>query len=686
MSFLSSKQFKSLIAIFLSVALIIISRKSYAQNLESELPEDITQLSLKNLMDLDLVVTSPGKKEQELSHVTSAVFVISNEQIKRSGATHIAEVLRTVPGVNVARIASNRWAVSVRGFNQVFTNKLLVLVDGVSVFSPTTNGVYWETLDIPLETIERIEVIRGPGAALWGSNAVNGVINIITKSALVSTGTEISGGGGTHEQGFGEILHGDQIGDDSAYRAFAKYVVRGENYAVVPNSESDRWKSGSAGLRFDSHLSEIDQLTVSGDYAQQWEHFQPTIPLTTAPFSEDQSFIDSPIWRGAKVLASWKRDLEGQSDLETRFSVVHKDRSKRFVTFDYQAYTGEIQHHFQPFESHDVVYGGSYRFFHNDTTQSYAHLVNPSIRETNLATLFVQDAITLIPDLMEVTLGSKLEHNDLSGLEFMPNARLLVTPNKSVSIWGAVSRAVAPPAIFFEDATIPVEAFPIPDAPILGVAEVIGNRDLESENLLAYEIGSRMQLSPAIFADLATFYNTHDDIFGQEPGLPYLGEFPGSTDPALIVPLNFSNTLEGKSYGAELALQWKAINWLSLTTTYTYFNIDIDLNGGTDTNSQHQIEGSAPNHQYTLQTSIDLSDRWALDTTLRYMDAVRYKSIDSYFELDLRLAWQYSEQLELSLVGQNLLKDHHTEFESNLFGPNRIEIERAVYGMFSWKL
>jgi iron complex outermembrane recepter protein len=677
--------------IFLSVFFTLLLNSPFinftlAEPTNDQLPQDLTELDIRKLMDLDLVVTSPGKKEQTLSNVASAVYVISKNDIQRSGATHLAEVLRGAPGVTVARIAANRWAVSIRGFNQLFNNKLLVLIDGISVFSPTTNGVYWEALNIPLSTIERIEIVRGPGGVLWGSNAVNGIINIITKSSNVDQGTIVSLGGGTHEHGFGEVSQTAKLNDTSSYRTYASFRNHGPNESVNNESSLDNWQDGTAGIRYDSQLTENDNLTFSGDVSQQWENVQVGVPSQTPPFVDNDTFSDDASWKSAKGLIKWNHKLAATSDIETKFSIVHKDRNQSFVNFDYQAYTLESQHHFQPFAQHDVVYGASYRFFQNSSEGSYGHVVSPSDRNTNLVTAFLQDEITLIEDLLELTLGAKLEENSQTGLEFMPNARLLLTPTNKISFWGAVSRAVAPPALFFEDSSIPVAAFPLPDAPILGVVQVDGNRSLESESLIAYELGARSSLTQDFYLDVAGFYNKHDDIFGQEPGIPHVGTFPGTNTPGLIIPYNFSNTLKGSSYGAEMTINWKTSDWLSLISSYTYIQTDIDLNNGQDINNKNLYEGGTPINQYSLKSIINLSENWSFDNNLRYIDLVPYKQASSYFELDSRLAWQANKSLEFSLVGQNLLHDDHVEFESNLFGPPRTAIERAFYGMVTWKM
>ncbi|MBX7137866.1 MAG: TonB-dependent receptor plug domain-containing protein [Oligoflexia bacterium] len=603
------------------------------------LPPDLREVGLEKLLNLDLIVTSPGRKEQALSDVASATFVISQEDIARSGATHVAELLRFVPGVNVARLSSGHWAVSARGFNQLFANKLLVLIDGVSVFSPTTNGVYWETIDLPLPDIERIEVVRGPGGSLWGSNAVNGVINIITKHASQTHGTLLSGGGGTHEEGFGLVRQGGRLGEDSDYRIFGKYSSRASNRTPEDKSALDDWSSGAMGFRLDSALESGRNISVQANASQQDENYQPLTPTLDPPYMDAEKFRDDGTWKSATALTQWQEQLSPDSDLSANLSFLYKERASRFVTFDYQVYTLEIQHHYRAGGIHDLVYGAGYRAFANSAEGSVGHEVDPSGRTTDLYTGFLQDEITVVPERFKLIVGSKFEHNDHTGMEIMPTIRGLYTPNRSTTFWTAASRAIASPAIFFEDTRIPVAGFPAPGAPLTAVAEIVGNPDLASERLLEYEIGARQDIDASLYLDLSAFYASHDNIFGQEAGDPFVANYADSGRPALIIPLIFGNTLEGQSYGVEAALNWKARSNWTLAASYTFFDVDISLAGGQDTANRDLIEGGSPQHQATFSSSVDLSNRWSLYSAVRYVDELGYGNINGYLDADVKLAW-----------------------------------------------
>lgn len=654
----------------------------YAQPAEitDELPADITELELGKLLTLELVVTSPGRKEQRLSDVASAVHVISQEDIARSGATHWAELLRSVPGVSVARVSSNKWAISIRGFNQIFAHRLLVLEDGVSVFSPTTNGVYWETQDVPLENIERIEVIRGPGAVLWGENAVNGVINIITKKASETQGSRVQVGGGNKEKAIASMTYGGRIGDGH-YRLFGRHIERGSNELdATEESALDNWTSSALGTRMDFSPSKQDAVTFLMDGQLQRENSLPLTPSLEPPFVDGSLFRDTDAeWRSAKSMVNWQRQLSPNSEVEIKASALYKERKAELISFNYQIYTMDAQHHYRFSEWNDLLYGGSIRFFRNESQGTIAQEVNPATRETVLANGFLQDEITLVPERLKLILGSKFEHNDHTGYEFMPNGRLLYTPTTELTVWGAVSRATSTPAVFFEDTRIPVSAFPIEGASLPGVATLIGSRAIKSENLLAYETGLRTQLHSDVYLDVAAFYNDYTDVFSLDEGEPTVQPYGLSGQPALIVPLTFGNALHAYAFGVETALTYQISESFSLAATYSYIDLSVQLNGSKDQNDKDLIEGSTPPHQATLRPHVRLSESLFLDGTVRFVDRLRFGGIGSYIDLDAKLGWKVTESLELSLVGINLLHDSHPEFQGNLFGPPRTSMERAGY-------
>lgn len=653
---------------------------------KQDLPSDLTTVGLETLLNFDLKVTLPSRRSEQLSTAASAVFVITQDDIRKSGVTHVAEALRLAPGVNVARVSSNRWAISIRGFNQVFANKLLVLVDGVSVFSPTTNGVYWEANELLLEDIERIEVVRGPGAAIWGANAVNGVINIISKKSSDTQGWLAKVGAGTHERALTSLRYGGRTEDGANFRLYGIYNNRDEQRLKSGGSAEDDWQSGAAGFRMDNATSSSDQVTFSADLQKQWDTLWPTVPALTPPYVDASTFKDSTTWQGLRTALNWEHSFSETSSLGTLLSYQRKERESSLVSFSYDILSLDIRHQFQLAEQHSLVYGTHLRYFSNTTEGSYAQQANPDERSTGLFSAFLHDDYTIIDDKLRLIVGAKAEHNDSTGLEFAPNARIVYTPTNKLTFWSAVSKAFAPPALFFEDSAIPVAAIPLDGSPLPGLLVLTGSRSLASENILAYEAGTRFALSSNFSIDLTAFYNRYDDVFSAEPAAATFNpNAMGLGMPAIEIPLNFDNQLEADSYGAEVISEWRATNWLKLTTWYSFLRIDVDANNSLDTGNADLIENGSPQHQAGFRSQLNLSKLVDLNATLRYVDRLKFGSVDAYVELDLGLNWQIDDNLEFAVYGQNLLHNDHQEYTSSLFGLPPTDIKRAAFGQFRWK-
>lgn len=680
---IEANRFITALEVFLCIFLIGL-QDSFAQplNKSEELPQDLSQVSLDKLLNFDLVVTLPGRREQRVSQAAAAVYVLTDEDIRRSGATHVAEVLRLVPGVNVARISSNKWAISIRGFNQIFANKLLVLIDGVSVFSPTTNGVYWESNELDLDDIDRIEVVRGPGGALWGSNAVNGVINIVTKSSEETKGAKVVLGGGTHERDFLKLRYGGSLGEDTNYRIYGSGNRRTENrLSASDDGSEDDWDSYTAGFRVDSALSSNDQLTVSSQNGYQSDFFVAAPPALDPPYVDTENYAGNGEYRDFRTMARWVRDNHNDSRLDSQISYSEKRRESRVATFEYDILNLEVQHNVRLLENHNLVYGGGYRYFYNKTEDSPAQEVDPSTRSTDLFSAFLQDEYTLIPKRLNLIAGTKFEHTDQTGLEYMPNARMLWNATEDTIFWTAVSKAVAPPAVFFEDSVIPVAAFPTEQEGLSSVVTVNGNRDLSSESLVAYEVGGRSSLTSYLSLDVSLFYNRYDNIFSAEPGTPQIGNSRLGNRNALLIPLNLSNDLSADSYGGELASEIKLTDDWRVTSWYSFLQIDVHKGNSLDTGNQDLIENGSPQHQVGLRSLLTFFNDWEFDGSVRYIDKVPYSGISEYVELDLRLAYKLLDNVELSLVGQNLLNPAHQEGSGNFFGPPPTKIERGYYAL-----
>jgi iron complex outermembrane receptor protein len=633
---------------------------------------------------MNIAVSSAAKKDQKLGEVAAALYVITQEDLRRTGATSIADALRMVPGMEVAQINANSWAISARGFNSRFANKLLVLMDGRSVYTPLFSGVFWDVQDTLLEDIDRIEVIRGPAGTLWGANAINGVINIITKSAKDTQGGLLTSGAGSHENGFGVIRYGGAIGSDAHFRVFGKYFSRDGFPGGGSNSHAhDDWKFGRGGLRLDWDISKRDSLTVLGDYYNG--SVGERLPLSTfaAPFTQLVGG-DFPV-AGGSVLGRWKHVLGDASDLKLqlyydrtlRDSPVHKEARD---TVDW-----EFQHRFAPNGRHEIIWGSSYRYTVDHIHNSSAIAFLPRRRGDHLFSAFVQDDIPLIENRLRLTVGSKFEYNSYTGFETQPNVRVLWTPHQDHTLWSAISRAVRTPSRFEHTIQGMFSVMPplSPTCPALVPCEarVLGNKNYGSESLIAYELGYRTQLSSSLSVDVATFYHDYQDLRTVESGTP----FPAATPvPHLVLPLSFHNKMHGHGYGIELSSTWAATEWWKLNLGYTFLKVDLRLDRTSRDTLSTAAEDDNPRNQFHLRSYLDLPHRLSLDSALYYVDSVPNQRVSAYTRTDVGIGWSPFANFEARIVGQNLFASRHREFGTS-FLTNSTKPERSVYGKLTWR-
>jgi len=646
---------------------------------------DLTELPIETLLQLE--VTTVSRKPEKLAESPAAVSVITQEDIHRSGVTSIAEALRLAPGLEVARVDASQWAISARGFNDAFANKLLVLQDGRSVYTPLFSGVFWDVQGTMLEDIDRIEVIRGPGAALWGANAVNGVINIITRSAKDTQGTLLTAGGGTEERAFAGIRYGDKLSENSFFRVYGTYFNRDNSVLANGNDAHDSWQMGRWGFRLDWDVSDRNLVTIQGDayrgsINQVFGTFDPSD--TTNFFRNVQDNFEVV---GGNLLGRWTTTLSPESDLRVQ---AYYDRTERdTVIFKEKRDTFDIdfQHRFPLGQRNDVVWGLGYRLTSDQVGNTPTIALVPDSRTLNLFSGFLQDEIALVPDKLRLTLGSKFEHNDFTGVEIQPSGRLLWTPTEHQTAWASVSRAVRTPSRAEENIqlnrVIPAGGL-FPGSPV-AVSTIFGNEDLESEKLLAYELGYRIQPAKQVSFDLAAFYNDYDDLRTIELGFsPTQGPTPPPAG-ALFIPMHAANHLYGETYGLEAAATWEITHWWRLQPAYTYLQMQLHKRAGSTDTSSELDEGKSPHNQFTLRSSMDFPRDISLDCTLRYVDNLPALQIDSYIQLDLRIAWRPIKNLELALVGQNLLDDRHAEFRPSFIATQQAEIQRGFYGKVTWR-
>jgi len=636
-----------------------------------DVPADLTRLTLEELMDIQ--VTSVSKGEEDFSKAASAIFVLTQEDIRRSGVNTIPEALRMVPGVHVAQIDSSTWAISARGFNSRFANKLLVLIDGRSTYTHVFSGTFWDEQDMVLEDIERIEVIRGPGGTLWGANAVNGVINIITKNANKTTGGQISAGGGNLDHFIGSIRYGEKIGDNAAVRVYGKYYNRNNLDDLQGNPAPDEFESGRGGMRLDWDISESNSLTLQGDvFSGEYAIKSSNAVTSLAPITTSNIVQDAQI-RGGNFIARWKHQFSETSDMALQFFYNHDHRDSLLLSeMLVDTYDIDFQHRFQLGSRHEILWGVGHRFIQDSFENSIGISYFPDSNLNYISNAFIQDKISLIEDELYFTMGSKFSINNFTGFEFQPNARLAWTPNDQHTVWAAVSRAVRTPNRSEDAGRFNAGAVPGP-----AVAVIQGQLDFESEDLLAVELGYRIQPHKRLFFDVAAFANFYDDLQSFEFEAPFFNPSPGFTE----VPIVTRNRLSGETYGVELAATWDAADWWRLNSSFSWLEMNLKADPSSTDISVMALEDVDPEFQWSLRSHMDLPSNWEFDQTLYYVDALKSQQVRSYFRLDLRVGWRPTKNIEVSVVGQNLLDDQHQEWGNDRIQTNdRNLVERSVFG------
>ncbi len=648
---------------------------------------DLTQLSIEELMNVSVV--SATKQTQRLADTASAVFVITQDDIRRSGVTSIPEALRLAPGVQVARIGANQWAVTIRGFNGRYANKLLVLVDGRSIYTPVFAGVYWEIQDLLLEDIERIEVIRGPGASLWGANAVNGVINILTKAAA-DTQNLISVTAGSPEQTIVGARYSGALGEDARYRIYGKYLNQGGLLDEQGRDAEDDWRLSSGGFRLDWTPSSRDRINLYGGLYDGSMRQNLTVPSIAPPYSRLER--DEAEMTGGHLQGRWERVLSETSRLSLQLYYQNQQRDDAILGFDIDTYDVDFQHTFALGERNALIWGLGYRRYRDDYQPTALGSMTPSQLDYDLFSAFVQDQISLIPEQLELTLGARLEHNDFTGWEFQPNARLLWTPHPRHRWWAAVSRAARTPSrgddgVALDLIVVPPQTAqnPLP-LPVLSAFQ--GNPAFASEKLTAYELGYRTWPTERLSLDMTAFYNDYDDLRAVQPRYD-LATLEGGS---LRVPFWFVNAVQGHAYGFEVAANWQAADGWRLQLAYSWLRVKLKDQPGFSNLTPVVRDGSQPRHQVSLLSSFDIRPDLEFDLWLRYVDEMPelavgtlagVTAVDSYFSVNARLGWRPRKDLELSLVGTNLLGPAHVEYVQETY-PFPEQVERAVYGQIKW--
>jgi iron complex outermembrane recepter protein len=604
---------------------------------------EVTSSPASSSQALQSEVTSASRTAEPIARTPAAIYVVTNEMIRRCGARNIPEVLRTVPGVEVARINASTWAISIRGFNGRFANKLLVQIDGVAIYSPLHSGVFWEREPVMLEDVERIEVIRGPGGSLWGNNAVNGIISIITKQAKDTQGAYADLGGGNAHRQFSDARYGGRSGD-VAYRVWGSNM--NDNCGCVPpgspGTADDYYHYGQGGFRTDWTPTRDDTITFQGDFVSGLSDSQGVSESMPGPFlSSGTNF------QRQTAMSRWAHKIDDDTDWAIQAYYYDPYGKSNQIVETNANYDVDFQYHFNR-GIHDVVCGCGYRNDREELTFSMPFSTPPDPHDNqNLDTekipsYFFQDTITLVEDRLFATFGSKFDHNNITNFEYQPSAKLAYTPNDKTSVWGAITRAVRTPALY----------------------ERSQSASLQSEDLLSYEVGYRRQLTEKYFWEISVFYNVYNNLIMS-------GTMPGAGS---------QNVGDADTYGFEYDATYKVSETWRLAGSYSFLIETLYIPPGYTTDMP---AGANPRNQFRLQSGWDIGHDITFDVMLRYVDSLA-TGVENYFVGDIRLAWRPTRKLEVSIVGQNLFDGRHYEF-TDVGGAKATEVEPGVYGMVSWR-
>ena len=648
-------------------------------------PSSLKKLSLEELAQIE--VTTPTKEPAKAFNSASAIFVITGEDIRRSGATSIPEALRMAPGVEVARIDSDHWSIGIRGFGTALTRDVLVLIDGRTVYTPLFAGTYWEVQDTLLEDIDRIEIIRGPGGTIWGPNAVNGVVNIITKSSKDTHGMFASVGGGNEEQGFLNARYGGSDGDGFNYRVYGKAFTRSpENHS--DNRNFDDWRSAQGGFRVDWTGTKNGNFTLQGDLYEEAAGDSVEAETYAAPYARVVDSNDQ--LSGGNVLARWDKTVHDGNDIQLQ---VYYDRTSRVEpifgevrnTFDV-----DFNQHIQARARQKITWGLGARVDPVHDTELVTGVAFSSPNRTDyLLTAFLQDEVSLVKDRLILTIGTKaLKTNFTGGISLEPSARLAWTLDDKQTVWAAFTHALRTPSDAEENFDLLGYAGMVKGLPLFALFNA--NSHFAPEQLNGSELGYRRLLGKKIYLDLASFYNHYHDLYSED----IFGTVLLETNPPpayLLEPGEVGNGLLATTKGVEIAPEWRPTSFWRLTGSYSYLHMDVyKARGSLDFGTAPGIQGSSPGHQVMIQSAFDLTKRLKLDLNFRHISALpgQRPTVPAYTTGDARVAWQISRQLEFSLVGTNLLQSSHFEDGGDPSATGSgllVGIKRSGYAQMTWR-
>ena len=647
---------------------------------------EVASMSIEDLMNVE--VTTVSRKSQRLTDTAAAAFVVTADDIQRSGSTSIPEALRMVPGLEVARASGSRWAVTARGFNGRFANKLLVLIDGRSAYSPFFSCVFWEAEDVLLEDVDRIEVIRGPGATMWGANAVNGVINILTRNARRTQGGLATALVGNEGQRTGAVRWGAQVDEDTHYRLWAKSVRRDSVQASDGTPGADDVDAVRAGFRLDRDLSGTARVMATANVFDAKSGEVLLLPQLTPPYAARTPTMQKN--QGVNVLGKIDWTLDNGSQATLQVGLEHGRIAMEGVhAEDRTTLDVDFQNRFALTSRQDMVWGLGYRRSADTIHTPPASLATflPAEQTQTLFSAFVHDEFTVLPDRWRIAAGSKFEHNSYTGFEVQPNLRSSWNLNPTDSVWAAVSRAVRTPARVERGATIDAAVLPADPAggnPLPTLLRIGGSPSFSSESVLSYEVGYRAQFGSNLLLDVAAFHNRYRNLRAAQTqgATPVLTSLP----PYLLVSGAISNGLEAQENGLEAAVDWHAAPSLRVQTAYTLLQVSAESSGDPLHDADvRTARGGVPRHQLSLRASFDLGKQQQLDGWLRRVGRLESMNIGAFTTLDLRWAWRVTPQFEASVTGQNLLQAQHVEYTGDQLPTMQMRIPRSIAVKGRWQ-
>ncbi|MDA0711242.1 MAG: TonB-dependent receptor [bacterium] len=617
---------------------------------------DLTHLSLEDLANFE--ITTLARKEQNLFDTSAPVYVITDEELERSGMRTLPDALRLVPGLFVAHVDANKWVVTSRGFPGLFANKLLVLIDGRSVYTPLFSGVFWETQDILIEDIARIEIIRGPGGALWGANAVNGIINVITKTAYNTTGVFLQGGTGTERQRHFVAQYGGAWRSKGAYRVFGKHFKEDNSYALTPFGSQDNWHFERVGIRVDlSSTHHLEAEVYSGSVGQSFRLIKELIP----PF-ETRLHSRASV-SGGHLLGHFDYQTEnwGMASIQAYYDRAR--RQEEILQGVIQTADMDFHHQFEMGSGLETVWGLGYRRIWDQFEGSLTARLDPEKRTTHLLTGFYQQDLWIFQERLRLTGGTKLEHNSFTGFEWQPNARLWFSLTNRQALWSSISRSTRTPSRSDHDFRGTFLLFP-EDSLFQNAPAVLGslseNQSFQSEILAALDIGYRARLGQSFVLDIAAFRNSYDQLRSTEILIDSLRFMQ---NPLYIrVPARSGNLADGISKGVEVTADWQASPKWRLRMAYSYFDMSLTVDPTSTDLVTPTYAHETPAHQANIRSYFKLRPNLSLDVTGRFADGLPTQHVEQYVTADVRVDWHSNDLVHFTFTGRNLANRKHQEF------------------------